>query len=76
MKPVHVLTVVLLMCYWCSIPRVPQSVATNNNPVAPTLVDFSDVLHDANGKPTTGRVGVTFLPNKDSRVHFEEYLLP
>lgn len=65
MKQVPVLSTILLLLSCCSISQAQQSVATNNSAVVPPLVNFSGVLHDANGKSMTGVVGVTFLLYKD-----------
>src|SRR5579863_1281993 len=41
--------------------------AQQTNSVVPTLVNFSGTLTDANGKPLTGTVGVTFYLYKDQQ---------
>jgi hypothetical protein len=41
--------------------------AQQTNSVVPTLVNFSGTLTDANGKPLTGTVGVTFYLCKDQQ---------
>jgi hypothetical protein len=54
-------TALLLACF------AAISVAQQTSSVVPTLVNFSGTLTDANGKPLTGTVGVTFYLYKDSQ---------
>jgi hypothetical protein len=51
----------------CVLPICAQEPATTTNSVVPTLVRFSGVLVDPNGKPMTGVVGVTFYLYKDAQ---------
>jgi hypothetical protein len=44
-----------------------QSASSAANAVVPTLVNFSGILTDVNGKPLTGVVGVTFYLYKDEQ---------
>jgi hypothetical protein len=48
----------LLIC--CALPLLAQSAASPDS-VVPGMVKFNGALNDANGKPLTGTVGVTFL---------------
>src|SRR5208337_5327144 len=45
----------------------PISGAQQQNPVVPTLVNFTGTLTDAVGKPLSGTVGVTFYLYKDEQ---------
>lgn len=53
----------LLIC--CSLPMAAQQAGVAGNAVVPPLVKFNGTLTDANGKPLTGTVGVTFSLYKD-----------
>ncbi len=55
---------ILLVC--TSMPAFAQQSTSAASAVVPTLVNFSGVLTDVNGKPLTGMVGVTFSLYKDS----------
>lgn len=67
MKKIPALTLILLLCCLASV-HAQQPVATNtNNVVVPPLISFNGVLNDANGRPITGTVSVTFLLYKDSQ---------
>jgi hypothetical protein len=46
---------------------VPLSAAQQQSTVVPTLVNFSGILTDVNGKPLTGTVGVTFSLHAESQ---------
>ncbi|MGA9964086.1 MAG: hypothetical protein WBQ10_02690 [Terriglobales bacterium] len=46
---------------------VPAALAQQQMNVVPTLVNFGGMLSDANGKPLTGTVGVTFYLYKDEK---------
>ncbi len=50
---------VLLLCSLLSVAQ-QQTVSTNPNVAVPPLINFSGTLTDANGKPLTGTVAVTF----------------
>jgi trimeric autotransporter adhesin len=50
--------IALLLC--SLLGEAQQVVATNTNTAVPPLVNFSGTLTDANGKPITGTVAVTF----------------
>jgi hypothetical protein len=51
---------------FCVLPVLAQQSAGGaNNAAVPPLVNFSSVVTDANGKPLSGVVGVTFLLYKD-----------
>jgi hypothetical protein len=55
---IHLCVYLLLMC--CALPLLAQSAASADS-VVPGMVKFTGALNDANGKPLTGTVGVTFL---------------
>lgn len=58
--------ILLLVC--CALPVSAQQPATTAaNVTVPSLVKFSGVLTDVNGKPLTGVVGVSFYLYKDSQ---------
>ncbi|MFZ0761237.1 MAG: hypothetical protein WAM69_14915, partial [Candidatus Sulfotelmatobacter sp.] len=70
MKQIHVgVSFVSLMMLLCLGPfgQAQQTVSTNTNVPVPPLVNFSGTLTDADGKPMTGIVGVTFLLYKDQQ---------
>jgi len=50
-----------------ALPTIAQQSATPTDGVVPALMNFGGVLVDANGKPLTGMVGVTFFLYKDSQ---------
>lgn len=50
-----------------ALPIIAQQSATPTDGVVPALMNFGGVLVDANGKPLTGMVGVTFFLYKDSQ---------
>jgi hypothetical protein len=52
----------LLIC--CALPLVAQNSASTES-VVPAMVKFTGTLNDADGKPLTGTVGVTFLLYKE-----------
>jgi hypothetical protein len=52
----------LLIC--CALPLMAQS-APSAESVVPAMVKFSGTLNDADGKPLTGTVGLTFLLYKE-----------
>ena len=57
---VRIASVLILLC--CSVfGQAQQTVATGTNVVVPTLVSFSGVLANSNGKPLTSITGVTFF---------------
>jgi hypothetical protein len=60
MKQVHVSSACLILLLCSVFSHAQQTVATNTNVVVPPLVNFSGTLTDANGKPMTGTVAVTF----------------
>ena len=47
--------------------RAQQAAPSTTDAAVPTLVQFSGVLTDVNGKPLTGVVGVTFMLYKDQQ---------
>ena len=57
-----VLTVALMITCGAS-----SSLGQEQSAVVPTLVNFSGTLTDANGKPLSGTVGVTFYLYKDQQ---------
>jgi len=68
MKKVHLMIVAIsILLANGLISRAQQVVATNTNVVVPPLINFSGQLTDANGKPLTGTVGVSFLLYKDQQ---------
>jgi hypothetical protein len=68
MKPIG-MTISTLLVLLCSLfGQAQQSVvATNTSVTVPPLVNFSGTLNDANGKPLSGTVAVTFLLYKESQ---------
>jgi hypothetical protein len=57
-----------LMLACCVLPMdAQQPAAASANVAVPPMMNFSGVLTDANGKPLTGSVGVTFYLYKDSQ---------
>jgi trimeric autotransporter adhesin len=62
---VAVLVVSLLLV--AVLPGLAQQTSSANDAAIPTLVNFSGVLTDLEGKPLTGIVGVTFLLYKDQQ---------
>jgi trimeric autotransporter adhesin len=58
---------IYLLLIACLLPVLAQQAATAGNAVVPPMVKFSGTLTDANGKPLTEVVGVTFLLYKDSQ---------
>jgi hypothetical protein len=53
--------VVVGLSLCCVVPVLAQQTSSlEANTAVPTLVNFSSVLTDVNGKPLTGVVGVTF----------------
>ncbi len=51
---------VLFLCSLLSAAQQQQMVSTNTNVAVPPLINFSGTLTDANGKPLSGTVAVTF----------------
>jgi hypothetical protein len=52
----------------CVVPTVAQQAAPgSSNAAVPSMVNFSGVLTDANGKALTGALGVTFSLYKESQ---------
>ena len=60
MKPIHVSSAVVILLLCSVFCQAQQTVATNTNVAVPPLINFSGTLTDANGKPVTGTVAVTF----------------
>jgi hypothetical protein len=57
-----------LLLAGCVLPmNAQQAAVASTNVAVPQLVNYSGVLLDANGKPLTGSVGVTFSLYKDSQ---------
>ena len=64
----HVVVVMVFVMLLCSLlGQAQQTVTTATNVVVPSLMNFSGVLTDVNGKPLTGTVGVTFFLYKDQQ---------
>jgi hypothetical protein len=59
--------VYLLLAGWVLPVNAQQPAAASANVAVPPMVNFSGVLTEANGKPHTGTVGVTFYLYKDSQ---------
>jgi trimeric autotransporter adhesin len=49
-----------------ALMAIAQQVETNVETVVPALVNFSGTLHDAEGKPRSGGVGITFALYKEA----------
>jgi trimeric autotransporter adhesin len=60
MKRVHVASAVGILLVCSVFCQAQQTVATNTNVVVPPLINFSGTLSEANGKPITGTVAITF----------------
>jgi hypothetical protein len=60
MKQVHVSSACLILLLCSVFCQAQQTVATNINAAVPPLVNFSGTLTDADGKPMSGTVAVTF----------------
>jgi hypothetical protein len=58
---------IYLLLIACLLPVLAQQPATAGNAIVPPMVKFSGTLTDANGKPLTELVGVSFLLYKDSQ---------
>jgi hypothetical protein len=58
---------IYLLLIACLLPGLAQQPATAGNAIVPPMVKFSGTLTDANGKPLTELVGVSFLLYKDSQ---------
>jgi hypothetical protein len=60
MKKIQIMMSVIAVTLCGVFVQAQQVVATNTNVAVPPLVNFSGTLTDANGKPMTGTVAVTF----------------
>jgi trimeric autotransporter adhesin len=49
-----------------ALMAIAQQVQTNGESVVPALVNFGGTLHDAEGKPLSGLVGITFALYKEA----------
>jgi hypothetical protein len=64
MRPLY--RFLLILCL-SALAVAQHQATTDSTPVVPTLINFSGVVHDLNGKPLSGVVGVTFALYKDSQ---------
>jgi hypothetical protein len=58
---------ICLLLIACLLPVLAQQPVTSGSAIVPPMVKFSGTLTDANGKPLTEVVGVSFLLYKDSQ---------